>query len=255
MALCAVDNKRAGLRAAAADLDAVADLLDIARLAEHAVIEFLATLRRPFQQLDGAVDRDVFFVAGDQERDRALRLAAIGLEIIEHRGDAAGDAALHVDGAAAVEIAVLDVAGERAVGPGALVARRHHVGMAGESDVRRAGADAGIEVVDIGGAGFAEGDAMHLEAGGLQSVSSTPSAPASAGVTEGSEADRGQWRGRRSCLRLTWRPAVGQRCAGRNSELALLVPARAVCTRPADRGRTGWARRALQDDSSTKPRC
>ena len=31
-----------------------------------------------------------------------------------------------------------------------------------------AAADAGIEIVDVGGAGLAEGDAMHLEAGGLQ---------------------------------------------------------------------------------------
>jgi hypothetical protein len=35
-------HKRAGLRAAAADLDAVAERLDIRRLAEHAMIEFLA---------------------------------------------------------------------------------------------------------------------------------------------------------------------------------------------------------------------
>ena len=56
------------------------------------------------------------------------------------------------------------------MGPCALVAGRHHVGMAGEGDVRGAVADAGIEVVDIGGAGFAEGDAMHLEAGGFQDI-------------------------------------------------------------------------------------
>ena len=89
-------------------------------------------------------------------------------QIIQHRGDAAGDAALHVDRAAAVEKTVLDVAGERAVGPGAFVAGRHHVGMPGKGDVRGAVAEAGIEVVDIGGAGLAEGDAMHLETGGLQ---------------------------------------------------------------------------------------
>ena len=54
--------------------------------------------------------------------------------------------------------------------PGALVARRHHVGMAGKGDVRGTVADAGIEIVDIGGAGFAEGDAMHLEAGVFQDI-------------------------------------------------------------------------------------
>ena len=42
--------------------------------------------------------------------------------------------------------------------------------MAGEGDVRCAAADAGIEIVDVGGARFAEGDAMHLEAGALQDI-------------------------------------------------------------------------------------
>ncbi len=54
------------------------------------------------------------------------------------------------------------------MGPGRLVAGRHHVGMAGKGDVRRRAADAGIEVVDIGGAGFGKDDAVHLEAGGFQ---------------------------------------------------------------------------------------
>src|SRR5664279_5297729 len=105
--------------AAAADLDAIPQHLDIAGLAEHAVVEFLAARRYPLQQFYGAVDGDVFLVAGDQERDRAVavfaRLAAVIGKILQHRGDAAGDAALHVDGAAAKEIAVLDVARERAM--------------------------------------------------------------------------------------------------------------------------------------------
>ena len=138
------------------------------------MIEFLAALSHPLQQLDGAVDRDRFLVAGDQKRDRAFtvfsRLAAVVGEILQHRGDAAGDAALHVDGTAAVEEAVLDLAGECAVAPGRLVADRHHVGVAGKGDVRRGIAEAGIEVVDVLGAGFAEGHAVQLEAGGLQQV-------------------------------------------------------------------------------------
>ncbi len=134
------------------------------------MVEFLAALGDPFQELDGAVDRDRFLIAGNQKRNRAFWLAVIGGEIVQHRRDAAGDAAFHVDGAAAIEKAVLDLAGERAVAPGGLVAGRHHVGMSGKGDVRRRGADAGIEIVDVGGAGFAEGDAMHLEAGGFQDV-------------------------------------------------------------------------------------
>src|SRR3984893_11436227 len=170
VALETIDIERAGQRAAAADLDAIAELFEIGGLAEHAVVEFLAARRRPLQQLDGAVDGDVFLVAGDQERDRAFWLAAVCGKIVQHRRDAAGNAALHVDSAAAVEKAVPDLARERTMAPGALVARRHHVGMSGEGYVRSGAADAGIEVVDIGSAGFAEGDAMHLEAGAFEYV-------------------------------------------------------------------------------------
>ena len=86
VALAAGDDQRAVERAAPADLDGVAEHLDVARLAEDAVVECLAALRRPSQQLDGAVDRDAFLVAGDQERDRALvRLAAVGGEMVERR--------------------------------------------------------------------------------------------------------------------------------------------------------------------------
>jgi hypothetical protein len=98
-------------------------------LAEHAMIEFLAALGAPLQQLDGAVDGNVFLVAGDQKRNRAFWLAAIVGEILQHRGDAAGDAALHVDRAAAIEETVLHLAGERAERPCGFVAGRHHVGM------------------------------------------------------------------------------------------------------------------------------
>src|SRR5258708_37287845 len=174
MALDPVDIKRARLRAAAADLDAIPQYLDVAGLAEHAVVEFLAARRGPLQQFYGAVDGNVFLVTGDQERDRALAifaaLAAMGGEIVEHRRDAAGNPALHVDGAAPVQKAILYVARKRAMGPCALVARRHHVGMPGKGDVGSTVADTGIEVVDIGGAGFAEGDAMHLEAGTFQDI-------------------------------------------------------------------------------------
>src|SRR6476469_10909600 len=97
------------------------------------MIEFLAARGGPLQQLDGAVDGNVFLVASDQERDRAFavlaRLAAMGGKMVEHRCDAAGDAALHVDGAAAIEETVLHVARGCAMAPGALVSRRRHVGV------------------------------------------------------------------------------------------------------------------------------
>ena len=70
--------------------------------------------RPPIEELDGAVDRDAFLVAGDQQRDRAFfGLAAIRGEMIERRGDEAGDAAFHIDGAAAVQHVARDFAGKR----------------------------------------------------------------------------------------------------------------------------------------------
>src|SRR5271169_725288 len=122
MPLDAVDKESPRLRATAADLDAIAERLDIGGCPEHAVIEPLAALGCPLQQLDGAVDGDVFLIARDQERDRTFWLAFMVGEILQHRCDTAGDAALHVDRAPAIKKAVLDVACKRAMGPCALVA-------------------------------------------------------------------------------------------------------------------------------------
>ena len=57
-----------------------------------------------------------------------------------------------------------------AVAPGALVARRHDVGVAGEGEVRPVGADAGVEIVDVGGAGLAEGHAVAGEAAAFRAL-------------------------------------------------------------------------------------
>src|SRR3954451_9063649 len=121
-------------------------MLDIAGFAQYAVIEFLAARRRPLQKLHRAVNSNIFLVPGDEKRDGPCEVAAVCSEIVQHRRDAAGDAAFHVDGPAAIEKTVLDVARERTVGPRTLVARRHHIGMSGKSDMWRAPADAGIEI-------------------------------------------------------------------------------------------------------------
>ena len=54
-----------------------------------------------------------------------------------------------------IQHAVRDFAGERRMRPGRFVARRHHIGMAGEHQMRRAGADAGVEILHVRRAGFA----------------------------------------------------------------------------------------------------
>ena len=75
------------------------------------------------------------------------------------RGDReAGDGALHVDGAATPQHAVLDHGGEGGMGPRLLVAGRDDIGMAGKAEVRAVGAEraeAGVEVVDVGRARLA----------------------------------------------------------------------------------------------------
>ncbi len=132
------------------------------------MVEGSAALGRPLQELDGSVDRDALLVAGDEKGDRPLRPSAAGDEVIERGGERAGHGALHVDRAASVERAVDDLAGERRMAPSRRVARRHHVGVPGEDEVRGCAADAGVEVFDRLRAGLGEGYAVNLEACDLQ---------------------------------------------------------------------------------------
>src|SRR5215472_2198934 len=103
VALPAANNQSAVERTATAGFDSVADDFDIAWLAENAMIESFAALGRPFEQLDRAIDRYTFLIAGNQERDRASRLAAICGQIVERSRGKAGDPAFHVDGATTVQ--------------------------------------------------------------------------------------------------------------------------------------------------------
>ena len=61
-------------------------------------------------------------------------------------GDEGGDPALHVDRAAAVEQAAAHLGRERVARPA--LARRHHVEMAGEGEMRRAGAARREQILD-----------------------------------------------------------------------------------------------------------
>ena len=128
------------------------------------MVKGLAALGRPFDELHRSIYRDAFLVSGDQERDRALRPASACAEVIEDGGERAGDRPFHVDGAAAVERAIGDFAGKGWMGPFRLLAGRHHVDVAGESEVRACRADPGIKVFDRRGAGLGKGDAMDRKA-------------------------------------------------------------------------------------------
>ena len=73
MPLLAARENLAVERAATADFHHVAERVDIGGFADDAVIETLAPLPRPVEQLRRAVDRGAFLVAGDEEGNRALR--------------------------------------------------------------------------------------------------------------------------------------------------------------------------------------
>ena len=168
VALLAGDGERAGERAAAADLDHVAERFAARGLAEQAVIEFLPALGRPFQQLLRAVHARPFLVAGNEQRDRAFDLAAVLREVLEHGGNEGGDRALHVDRAAAVEMAVGELPGKRPEPPGIGIARGHHVGVAGEDEMRRREPDARVEVLDVRRAFLGERHAIDGKARRLE---------------------------------------------------------------------------------------
>ena len=167
VALPAAHGEPAGDRAAPADLGGVAQPLGAGGLADQAGIEPLALLGRPGQQLDRAVDRLGFLVAGDQEADRTASRATFGHEP-GHGGDERGHPALHVGRAAAIEAAVLDGAGERVVAPRIARTGRHHVDMAGEGQMPPTLPQLGVEIVDRVGAATLEAQAPAGETQGLQ---------------------------------------------------------------------------------------
>src|SRR5204863_4762913 len=100
MTLHAADREAPRHAAAAADLDHVAELGRRGRLADDAVVERLAARLQPLQHFFCAVDRNPFFIAGDQETDRAWKLWTARRDKALGRGDKGGDRALHVDRAA-----------------------------------------------------------------------------------------------------------------------------------------------------------
>ena len=148
VALAPVDDQPARNRAAAADLDHVAQRIRVGRLADERGVPTLAALLRPVEQLDRAVDGGPLLVAGDQQRHRACRWAVL-LDDAGERGYETGDAALHVDGAATIHVARHDACRKGRLRPFPVVAGRHDVGMAGEHQVAAGAAEPGVEVLDV----------------------------------------------------------------------------------------------------------
>ena len=126
----------------------VAERVGIGRLADHAVVDRLALRRQPAEHLDRPVDGVAFLVARDQQADRAGRRALMSVQEPLGRRDEGGDGPLHVGGAAAEQLAVLDRRGVGVDRPALARAFRHDIGVPCEAEVRGLLAEPRIEVVD-----------------------------------------------------------------------------------------------------------
>ena len=146
--LHAMHRQAAGQRAAAADLDRVAEFLLARRFADDAPVDLLTALAQRFDHLLGAVDRGAFLVAGDQVGDRALVLRVRLHEVFGGR-DHGGERALHVGGAAAKQQAITHCGLERVAFPFFERAGGHHVGVSREAQHRAALAARRPEVVHV----------------------------------------------------------------------------------------------------------
>ena len=163
VALAAMDDELAGERPAPTDLDHLAEALRVGGLTQKAMVESLAPPLRPFQELHRAVDGWPLLVAGDEEPDGAVERPSPPGDESERCREHAGDAALHVDRAAAVEHAVRYRAVERPVPPCFDGAWRDDVGMAREKEIGTACPDPRVEIVDIGRSRLREARAIDGE--------------------------------------------------------------------------------------------
>src|SRR5271170_5680143 len=179
MALAAADREPAVKRAAPAVFDRVAERADAGRLADNAMVETLAPGERPVEELDRAVDRRTFLVAGDEEADRALK-RPLGDEA-QGCGHSGGDAALHVAGAPAPEFAVGNLGCERIKPPALNIAGRDDVGMAGEGEIGPSGSEPGMEVQDRRRARRLEREELGCESRPRQEIAEIRQRPAVVG--------------------------------------------------------------------------
>ncbi len=143
--LNAVDAQPTVEAAAPTYFDNLAERRRAGRLADQAGIQPFASIGQPFKHLDGAVDGRPLLVPGDQQADRPIQRPR--LQVAADGGDEAGDRCLHVAGASPNQAAVADLGSEGVDGPIGDVARRNHVGVAGEAEVRRRLADSGVQIV------------------------------------------------------------------------------------------------------------
>ena len=129
--------------AAPSDLQHIAKRFARGGFADDAEINFLALLFQPLQYLFRAIDGGAFFVARDKEADGALCWR------INCSRDESSNRTLHVAGAAAPDLSVLDCAAEGVARPEVFLAHGNNVCVSRETQMRCIGAATGIKVVDI----------------------------------------------------------------------------------------------------------
>ncbi len=81
----------------------------------------------------------------------------------DRRGGEGCDGAFHVGDAAAVDRALGELRAEGIEAPARGVSRRHDVGMAGKDEMRRRCPDPGVEILNVGRAGFGKNDPLRCK--------------------------------------------------------------------------------------------
>src|ERR1017187_8645811 len=148
MTLHAVHRQAPRQRAAATDLDGIADAVLAGGLTDDAPVDALAALAQRFDHTLGAVDRRAFLVAGNQKGECATVVGIRSDEILGG-GDHGRESAFHVRGPAAVEQTVADRGLERIRVPFFERSGRNHVRMSGETQHRAGMAVSRPEIVDV----------------------------------------------------------------------------------------------------------
>ena len=184
MALLAEDGQAQAQRAPTAGPAKIAEGLLGRRFGDDAVVEALPLGGQGGQGPAGAVGAVALLVAGEQQGQGA-NVVGLGSDQLLQGHHGGGHTGFHVGGAPAVELAVLFGGHERRRRPQGLIARRHHVRMAGQENHRPAAAVASPEVFS-----FIEIELATAETDGRQALGNQGLAAA----IVGGEAGPGQQR-------------------------------------------------------------
>jgi hypothetical protein len=139
-------------------------LLTARRLADQGIVDVLAALLEPFDDLDRAVDCRAFLVAGEQEGERTRMVRVRGDEGFDRRHHGR-NRTLHIRRAPTMEHPIANDRVEGVGIPEIQRSGRHHVGMSGQTEQRSRGPAPRPEIRDL-----AEGHRLDGEADRRQTL-------------------------------------------------------------------------------------